>query len=26
MSQLGFENVFNLLGGITEWEGEIVMP
>lgn len=26
MNQLGFENVFNLLGGITDWDGEIVMP
>jgi rhodanese-related sulfurtransferase len=23
MSQLGFNNVYNLLGGITNWEGEI---
>ncbi|MDT0559609.1 rhodanese-like domain-containing protein [Ichthyenterobacterium sp. W332] len=23
MNQLGFENAFNLKGGITEWEGEI---
>lgn len=24
MSQLGFENTFNLLGGITEWTGPVV--
>jgi len=24
MNQLGFENTFNLLGGITEWEGPTV--
>ena len=24
MEQLGFENTFNLLGGITEWEGPTV--
>ena len=24
MSQLGFENAFNLLGGIMNWEGEVV--
>lgn len=24
MSQLGFNNVFNLVGGITNWKGEIV--
>lgn len=24
MGQLGFENTFNLLGGITEWEGPTV--
>ena len=24
MSQLGFNNVFNLAGGITNWKGEIV--
>jgi len=23
MSQLGFSNVYNLLGGITDWEGQI---
>jgi rhodanese-related sulfurtransferase len=26
MSQLGFENVFNLEGGILNWEGEIALP
>jgi len=24
MNQLGFENSFNLLGGIMNWEGEII--
>ncbi len=24
MNQLGFENTFNLLGGITEWTGPVV--
>lgn len=24
MNQLGFENTFNLVGGITEWEGPTV--
>jgi rhodanese-related sulfurtransferase len=24
MSQLGFENAFNLLGGIMNWEGEVI--
>ena len=24
MSQVGFNNVFNLVGGITNWKGEIV--
>lgn len=24
MNQLGFENTFNLLGGIMNWEGEVV--
>ncbi|MGO4904151.1 rhodanese-like domain-containing protein [Flavobacterium sp. W20_MBD1_R3] len=26
MNQLGFENTYNLIGGITEWEGQIVEP
>ena len=26
MSQLGFENVFNLEGGFMNWEGEVVLP
>ena len=26
MNQLGFENAYNLIGGITEWEGEVVEP
>ncbi len=24
MNSIGFENAYNLMGGITEWEGEIV--
>lgn len=24
MEQMGFENAYNLIGGITDWEGEIV--
>jgi rhodanese-related sulfurtransferase len=23
MNQIGFENAYNLMGGITEWEGEL---
>jgi len=26
MNQLGFENAYNLLGGIMEWDGEVVEP
>lgn len=26
MNQLGFENTYNLLGGITEYQGEVVTP
>ena len=26
MNELGFENTFNLLGGILQWDGEIVSP
>ncbi|MBF2707848.1 rhodanese-like domain-containing protein [Flavobacterium soyangense] len=26
MNNLGFENTYNLLGGILEWDGEIVSP
>lgn len=26
MSQLGFENVFNLEGGFMNWEGEVALP
>lgn len=26
MNQLGFENAYNLEGGITEWDGEIIQP
>ncbi len=26
MNQLGFENTYNLTGGMLEWEGEVVEP
>jgi rhodanese-related sulfurtransferase len=26
MNELGFENAFNLLGGILDWDGEVVAP
>ena len=26
MNQLGFENTFNLMGGIIEWNGDVVIP
>jgi rhodanese-related sulfurtransferase len=26
MNQLGFENAYNLTGGIVDWEGEVVTP
>jgi rhodanese-related sulfurtransferase len=26
MNQLGFENTYNLLGGMMEWNGEVVQP
>src|SRR5690606_11615383 len=26
MNQLGFENTFNLKGGISDWRGEVVVP
>lgn len=26
MNELGFENTYNLLGGILAWEGEVVDP
>ncbi len=26
MSQLGFENVFNLEGGFSNWQGDVVLP
>ncbi len=26
MKELGFENAFNLLGGILDWDGEVVAP
>ncbi len=26
MSQLGFENTFNLIGGFMQWQGDVVVP
>ncbi|HEX8561685.1 MAG TPA: rhodanese-like domain-containing protein [Flavobacterium sp.] len=26
MNQLGFENTYNLIGGMTDWRGEVVLP
>lgn len=26
MNQLGFENTYNLLGGMMQWKGEVVEP
>ena len=26
MNELGFENAYNLVGGILEWDGEVVIP
>ena len=26
MNQLGFENTFNLIGGMMNWHGEVVLP
>lgn len=26
MNQIGFQNTFNLLGGILQWQGEVVSP
>ncbi len=26
MNELGFENAYNLMGGILDWEGEVVAP
>jgi rhodanese-related sulfurtransferase len=26
MNELGFENAFNLVGGILDWNGEVVAP
>jgi rhodanese-related sulfurtransferase len=26
MNELGFENAYNLVGGILDWEGEVVNP
>jgi rhodanese-related sulfurtransferase len=26
MNELGFENAYNLVGGIIEWDGEVVAP
>lgn len=26
MNQMGFKNAYNLLGGIMQWKGEVVLP
>lgn len=26
MNQLGFQNTYNLLGGFSQWQGEVVFP
>jgi len=26
MNQMGFENTYNLVGGISQWQGEVVLP
>lgn len=26
MNELGFENAYNLIGGILDWDGEVVAP
>ena len=26
MQQMGFQNTFNLMGGFSEWEGEVSVP
>ncbi|HEX8270601.1 MAG TPA: rhodanese-like domain-containing protein [Flavobacterium sp.] len=26
MNQLGFENTYNLMGGMTDWRGEVAQP
>jgi rhodanese-related sulfurtransferase len=26
MNQLGFENTYNLMGGMSQWNGEVVLP
>ncbi len=26
MNQLGFENTYNLMGGMMQWQGEVVYP
>lgn len=26
MKQMGFENAYNLLGGMMQWQGEVAMP
>jgi rhodanese-related sulfurtransferase len=26
MNQMGFENTYNLVGGMMQWQGEVVMP
>ncbi|HLF52688.1 rhodanese-like domain-containing protein [Flavobacterium sp.] len=26
MNQMGFENTYNLVGGMMQWQGEVVLP
>ena len=26
MNQMGFENTYNLMGGMMQWEGDVVLP
>lgn len=26
MNQMGFENTYNLLGGMSQWQGKVVLP
>lgn len=26
MNEIGFEHAYNLIGGITEWDGEVITP
>ena len=26
MNQLGFDNIYNLVGGIMQWQGKVVLP